>query len=79
MSNFVIINGKRFKSTSGNTVVESNTNAEINEHLYGKNSVDAKWTRHIDYINEQIKKNPQYKPGRPSKARSQEQVPEMSF
>lgn len=77
MSSFVIIKGKKYKTTDANAVIESNTNEDLHNHFYG-NSIDAKWTRHINYINEQIKNTTEYKAGRPAKNRIQEQqVPEM--
>ena len=67
MGRVVIIGDKKYKSTDANTVLQSNTDEELHNHFYGKNSIDAKWTRHIADINEQLKNHTEYKAGRPRK------------
>lgn len=63
----VIINGKKFTLTDANAVIENNTNEDLHNHFYGKDSIDAKWTRHIADVNAQLKTITQYKAGRPKK------------
>ena len=65
MGKLIIIGGKKFRSTGANEVIEHNTNEDLNNFFYG-NSIEARWTRHIQNINEQLKTQ-QYKAGRPRK------------
>lgn len=78
MSSLVVINGKKYKSTDANAVIEGNTNEDLHNHFYGKDSIDAKWTRHIADINKQLQGITEYKAGRPAKQKPQEvQAPEL--
>ncbi len=56
---------------SGNKLIECNTNQEIIDELYGSNSIHAKYTQRINWINKQLKKQIESgelsKPGRPRK------------
>ena len=68
MSSFVFIKGKKYKLTSGNEVIETNTNEDLHNHFYNtSSSIDAKWTAHIKKINEQLATITKYSPGRPKK------------
>ena len=73
MGSFVVINGKRYTGNGANTVLESNTNEDWENHFNG-NGIDAKWTRHIESINQQLAQTTEYKPGRPAKNKEQ-QIP----
>ena len=72
----VVINGKVFNVTSANEVFKANTDEELTNHFEGQNSVDAKWTRHIKEINEQLK-GVTYKAGRPKVVEPVENQPGM--
>ncbi len=72
----LIINGKVFNVTSANEVFEKNTDEELTNHFNGANSIDAKWTRHIQEINKQLE-TATYKPGRPKVVEPVENQPGM--
>lgn len=76
MSSYVIINGKKFVSTSANEVFEKNHSEE--QYIYfndTKNSIDAMWTEHIKIINKELE-NTQYKAGRPAKTATPKEMGE---
>ena len=68
MSSIVFIKGKKYKLTSGNEVIETNTNEDLHNHFYNAaSSIDARWTEHIKNINQQLAAITKYSPGRPRK------------
>lgn len=68
MASFVIINGKKYTSTSANDAFKQNDQEELDIHFNDTtSSIDAKWTEHINKINEQLKNCGPYKAGRPHK------------
>lgn len=67
MASYVIINGKKYISTSANDAFRQNDSEELDKHFNDTNSsIDAKWTAHIKFVNEQIK-NEIHHAGRPRK------------
>ena len=72
----VVINGRIFNRTSANEVFEKNTDEELTNHFEGQDSVDAKWTRHIQEVNKQLE-TATYKPGRPKVVEPVENQPGM--
>lgn len=78
MSKIVIINGKQYVCNDANKVLENNTNEDLHNHFFG-DTIDAKWTRHIQNINKQLAEQVgSYRPGRPAKVKVAEQ-PEAGF
>lgn len=67
---YVVINGKKYWVASGNDVIKSNTNEEIQEFLYGEKSIHAIYTRRIKELNS-ILKDTKYSAGRPKKSKEQ--------
>lgn len=63
---YVVINGKKYILTSGNDVIKSNTNEEINDFLYGEKSIHAIYTCRIKEL-DKILKDTKYSAGRPKK------------
>ena len=73
MASFVIINGKKYLTTSANDAFKQNDSEELDKHFNDQNSsIDAKWTAHIKFINAQLKNAGEYKAGRPRKEEPQE-------
>lgn len=77
MGKIVVIGQKKYRVTGANDVIEHNTNQDLLNHFYGKDSIDAKWTRHIQGINQQLKDITEYKAGRPRKVVQPEQEPQF--